>query len=145
LIYAVKVKGQSFVKIGWTQDGSLRSRMQNIQLANPHEIELLANAPGKRPEELAIHIRLKRVGLHHRGEWFRLEGETLVVLAEMREHEQETYVTRQQWHSAIARERREAGHAVTRSSRARDPVAARRQERMKWWADRGIAVTPDIP
>ena len=60
-----------FVKIGVSVDPN--KRLQNLQTANPFKLKLLATTRGGYFLESHLHTQFEF--LHHRNEWFRLEGE----------------------------------------------------------------------
>jgi hypothetical protein len=69
-----------FVKIGFANNP--RYRLRILQLANPHQLELLATLPGGPEIEQQLHVAFGRY--HHRGEWFRLEGELALYVERLR-------------------------------------------------------------
>ena len=62
------IRSGDFVKIGFSTN--TQYRMTHLQIANPHEPELLFEIEGDKLIENYIHLVLK--GHHHRGEWFHL-------------------------------------------------------------------------
>lgn len=69
-VYFIQCGG--LVKIGSASD--VRARLSNLQVASAAPLTLLAIIPNEAPNnEFALHKRFHQH--HHRGEWFRLEGE----------------------------------------------------------------------
>lgn len=68
-IYVIRSLGEpGLVKIGFT-GRSVPQRMSEGQTFSPHDLEILAEVPGGRNLERAIHDLFKEH--HHRGEWYR--------------------------------------------------------------------------
>jgi hypothetical protein len=65
------VQSGEFVKIGISSGAA--NRLQKMQVGNPTKMEPLFSLPGGKEREAALHGRFR--AYHHRGEWFRLEGE----------------------------------------------------------------------
>lgn len=83
MIYAIHAVGTEYVKIGvsiWRK----RSRLSELQCANPFELVIVAQADWPHYQERTIHRYLKLHGLHVRGEWFRNEGHTEALIGMMR-------------------------------------------------------------
>lgn len=70
VIYFIEAIGTGFVKIGFTRQMAGK-RMQDLQVACPHELKLLAWMEEFEPREATIHSRFHH--LRHRGEWFKLD------------------------------------------------------------------------
>lgn len=66
-VYIVKVG--EYVKIGYSAD--VRGRIMEMQVSNPHAVELLYAFPGDEKIEDFLHYAFDH--LHHRGEWFRMD------------------------------------------------------------------------
>lgn len=69
-------KAGNFLKIGHTD--TPKTRMNDIQVGCPYELELVAYCSGGRREEAMFHELASR--FHHRAEWFRFEGELMTWL-----------------------------------------------------------------
>ncbi len=69
-LYVVKVKGSRWYKIGISY--APLARLEALQTANPHELELCAQFESKRAaeEEARLHAALRL--FHLQGEWFHL-------------------------------------------------------------------------
>ena len=65
-----------FVKVGYATN--VVRRVAELQTGNPHELELLGVIPGGASEERTLHALL--AAEHHRGEWFRISGDTIPTL-----------------------------------------------------------------
>jgi len=68
------------VKIGYS--GTPKQRLRDLTAYSPVELCILAQRRGTYQDERALHKRLAAHRAH--GEWFRLEGEVLAVLEEMK-------------------------------------------------------------
>lgn len=71
ITYFVEAVGAGFVKIGRTENPWPRHRLHTIQSNCPHEVRFLGCVRGLVEREM--HARF--AAYHHRGEWYRLEGE----------------------------------------------------------------------
>jgi len=77
MIYVIKEKDTENYKIGYTGK-TARSRMAELQVANPTKLVYVTSFPGDMRHEKVIHkIFLCR---HIRGEWFRLSRSDLETL-----------------------------------------------------------------
>ena len=86
MIYAIRAVGTPFVKLGVSVGiGHKMQRIATLQTGCPFELVLIAQADWPNIEERRIHSRLKRLGLHARGEWFKDEGETNVIIDLLRD------------------------------------------------------------
>lgn len=85
MIYAIRVVGTEYVKFGFTKDKNPRNRVDAMQTGCPFELKLVAFGPGDRVAEQWIHLRLKRIRAHHRGEWFKQCPEVEKIIWEIRE------------------------------------------------------------
>ncbi len=114
----------------------MNRRMQNLQLASPFPLELMATCEGGRHEERNIHRQLKHSGLHVRGEWFKLEGATLICIEKMSPASFFCRKTEQQQRAIERQASKEAAYPVTPIACAHDldPISARRAQRRQWWA-----------
>lgn len=65
------IKCGEFLKIGIAAD--VRKRVKDMEMNNPHEMEVIHVMLGKRKEEKELHLRF--ADYRHRNEWFRFEGE----------------------------------------------------------------------
>lgn len=65
------VRCGEFVKIGYTR-GVPESKMTEFKVGSPYDYEMLASVPGGLRLQRKLHRIFKEV--HHRGEWFRMEG-----------------------------------------------------------------------
>lgn len=62
-----------YVKIGLSRTPA--KRLRSLECSNPYPMSLLAQIPGDRDDERALHHHFKH--LHHRLEWFRWSDEIL--------------------------------------------------------------------
>jgi hypothetical protein len=85
VIYAIRALETPYVKFGFTSDADVQKRIDSMQTGCPHELKSVAFGPGERDLEHKIHWRLKRLGVHHRGEWFVSCEETEKIIWEIRE------------------------------------------------------------
>ena len=85
MIYAIRAVGTDYIKFGYTQDRSIKSRLDTLQTGSPYELQPLAFGPGDRTTEALIHMRLRRANAHHRGEWFMDCKEAQAVMWEINE------------------------------------------------------------
>lgn len=68
------IKSGEFVKIGFCIGSHALYRLSSLQTGNPIKLELLAGlVDGDEETESRLHV--KYLSFHHRGEWFRYEGE----------------------------------------------------------------------
>jgi hypothetical protein len=65
--YVRMVNADGFIKIGVAT--SPESRLANMQVGSPYELELMHSEPGDETLEAQLHARFQH--LHVRGEWFR--------------------------------------------------------------------------
>lgn len=70
------VKSGHFVKIGTSKN--FISRLSELQVGNPEKLKILGRIFGDRTTEKKLHKRFAKH--HHRGEWFRLEGDLLKAM-----------------------------------------------------------------
>lgn len=113
MIYAIRAG--EFVKIGYTSD-SAETRIRAMQTGCPFELTIAAFGPGERALEWQYHFRLKREGVHVRGEWFKSCKETDWVIDKIRERGNEFERQRQedgQWRDEIP----SLGHNTARLDR----------------------------
>lgn len=82
MIYAMKC--ESWIKFGRSCN-SVHARLREIRVANPHEVELIAQADWPDEEEELIHVHLTQQ--HHRGEWFNDGEEAREVIRLMLDQE----------------------------------------------------------
>lgn len=75
------VRCQEPIKIGVAAD--VAARIADLQGANPHELELLAQVRGGRDFERQLHERFVQARI--RGEWFRPVEDLLLVIEKARE------------------------------------------------------------
>ncbi len=81
-IYVVLAKGTNRLKIGWTADSTL-GRLQDLQVACPFPLELLAVLPGSMLDERKFHARFRRFRVH--GEWFEASTPVLDFILSLSE------------------------------------------------------------
>lgn len=79
MIYAIHAETTAFVKIGITARHDISLRLTGLQNGNPHKLIVLGTAHWPDSTERNIHRFLKAYRV--RGEWFRMEGKALEVLA----------------------------------------------------------------
>jgi hypothetical protein len=75
-VYFVRMGDTDCVKVG--QTSRICARMSNLQVSCPTKLhlELQFKTPNHEAIELTIHTHLKSLGLHVRGEWFKLPKAT---------------------------------------------------------------------
>lgn len=78
-VYFCAVPGIAQVKIGWA--ANIRRRLNELACGAP-VLVLLGHQQGVRSDELALHDRF--VAYRMRREWFRLEGEVLAYVKDIR-------------------------------------------------------------
>ena len=81
VVYFLQVStGQ--VKIGYTREGSLKSRIRELQIGNHQELKLIRAVKGGGRQEswLHYHFRAHRI----RGEWFEFCEEMLTIIPSIR-------------------------------------------------------------
>jgi len=81
-VYFVECDG--FVKIGYS-GGRVEERADELSLGSPLEQAVAARLPGDRYLETLLHDLFK--SYHHRGEWFRVEGDLAEFLNGIRDKE----------------------------------------------------------
>jgi Meiotically Up-regulated Gene 113 (MUG113) protein len=77
LIYFVR-SHLGFIKIGYTT-AHPHDRLSEMQVGNPHELELVGVHKGTKQIEARLHKRFRH--LHVRGEWFREEPDLAEYVA----------------------------------------------------------------
>ena len=85
MIYAIRAIGTEYVKFGYTGEAEAKSRLRDLQVGSPHELQLIASGPGELALERKIHRRLKKAGEHVRGEWFTYGKEAYKIVWEIRD------------------------------------------------------------
>jgi hypothetical protein len=81
-VYFIQCSGTDFVKIGFTKSGSVKSRMDHLQVGNPYELRLLGTVSGVSSQvEKEIHTHFH--DYHHRGEWFRSDPVILEIISRL--------------------------------------------------------------
>jgi hypothetical protein len=85
MIYAIRAVGTDYIKFGYSTKGDASDRVAEMQTGCPFELMAIAWCEGDRVDEHRIHMRLKLVGAHARGEWFVSCPETDKVIWELRE------------------------------------------------------------
>ncbi len=106
LIYYVSTKSVKNypVKIGRTTQGGLGSRMSQLQIAMPYQLDVLMIHPGGAADELRIHDMFGRFRV--RGEWFdRHDALTAWLNDFWKEHKdwEAEYLTGRRWREATSR------------------------------------------
>ena len=74
MIYFALAVGSLTVKIGYTS-GRPEDRLAALSTGCPHDLVLLDSSFGDAKREAELHECF--ASLHHKGEWFRLDGELL--------------------------------------------------------------------
>lgn len=74
------IRGGGFIKIGFSTNPL--ARLIDLRTASPFELELLADIPGSKDDELQIHRLFS--DLHVRGEWFRDDDRILAFIKQTR-------------------------------------------------------------
>lgn len=94
-VYFLRCEG--FVKIGFTTEPA--RRLLNCQVGNPFTVTIAAQVFGDEALETSLHNRFRK--LRHRDEWFRDEGDLMVLVDELATMEPEDG----RWHAmgALAR------------------------------------------
>jgi hypothetical protein len=79
-VYFLVAAGSGLVKIGWVRHRlNVRARIEQLQPGCPYTlIEAFVLAPASRIDEGRVHRRF--MPLHHRGEFFRCEGDLRTLL-----------------------------------------------------------------
>jgi len=72
-VYFVRAGQTDLVKVGFAWDPD--RRLRTLQSANAERLHIIEKVPGSRAVERRFHKALTRLGLHVRGEWFRIAGE----------------------------------------------------------------------
>ena len=99
MIYVLRAAGSEFVKIGVSKGiGPKMVRISELQTGCPFELVLIAQADWPHIEERRIHARLKRFGLHVRGEWFIDKTETSEIIGLLRDG----HIGLDAWHKRIS-------------------------------------------
>jgi hypothetical protein len=80
-IYFLLVEHADAVKIGWTRDKSLKTRMRHYYTYCPLNVDVLKVIPGSMLEERALHRRFVRDRI--RAEWFRYSDELKAYIANL--------------------------------------------------------------
>lgn len=81
IVYLIRCKNTSYYKIGHT--GDLEARMGDLQVANPHELEVIGIIDADDKEEglsieKRLHLAFRKYRLH--GEWFDFKNRDIVWL-----------------------------------------------------------------
>jgi hypothetical protein len=80
MIYFIRPVGQRRIKIGYT-NGSIESRLSELQTGNPRPFEVLGLLPGDREDEKAYHEHFRRDRIQ--GEWFDPSPELIILVASL--------------------------------------------------------------
>ena len=75
-----KVKGKTYIKIGWACD--VQRRLRGLQVGNPEPLVLLHEIPGDRALERELHRRFWRYRIDEKSEWFEA-GPVTAYLGEL--------------------------------------------------------------
>jgi len=80
-VYAVIPEEGHLLKIGYT-GGTVDKRLAEMQSGSPSELRKLVDIPGTLHLEHVIHRLLW--AWHHRGEWFRYEGDVVLFVESLK-------------------------------------------------------------
>ena len=75
--YLYCVRSGRYIKIGFATD--MDKRLEDLQSENPEDLEVIWIREGEGHLEEAWHLKLKALGLHHRGEWFYLPEDMSIL------------------------------------------------------------------
>ena len=89
MIYAIRIHGTEFVKIGVARD--VRRRVSAIATSMPFKIDQLAVADWPNAEEKRIHHYLASYRI--RGEWFYMTYKTSTVIDLLRANDLQAWLT----------------------------------------------------
>jgi hypothetical protein len=78
--YVYFIRSGDCVKIGVATNP--RARFSSLQVAHPSDLELLAVTSGGEAREKILHRRFQHLAV--RGEWFRLEGDLVEYIADLK-------------------------------------------------------------
>lgn len=82
VVYFIRAKGVSLVKIGYSSNPE--QRLRNLQTSCPHQLDILATLPGSQQTEADIHKKFGHLRMN--GEWFRLTSELFAFIGEITAH-----------------------------------------------------------
>jgi hypothetical protein len=71
VIYIVWAKGTDFIKVGYTADVTINSRLGDLQVGCPYPLEVVVFAEGSMQDEAQYHQMLVEAKAYVRGEWFK--------------------------------------------------------------------------
>ena len=128
MIYAIRAVGTDYIKIGYTTEDLLRTRLSTLQIGCPFELEMIAAGPGTISEEQQLHVLLTAAGRHHRGEWFISSPETDQIIERLKAYQKpEVQIPPMQ-----PARKRKLGRILEYAEEL-TPIERRRQQRLDWW------------
>lgn len=72
IVYVIQCENLPFVKIGFTNYGTIKRRLHTLQTASPFDLRVLLEIGGDVALERELHDRFRRYKI--RGEWYHLKG-----------------------------------------------------------------------
>lgn len=84
VVYFFQKGRRQVIKIGYS--GDHEERRQNLQVATPDRLRLIATIPGTRAVEAALHKRFREHKIT--GDWYRLEGTLAEYVAELKDNDE---------------------------------------------------------
>jgi agmatine/peptidylarginine deiminase len=82
MIYAIQCGANGPIKLGIAKNAE--KRLANLQVANHEKLQLVITQETYDDHKIELELHRRCTAHHIRGEWFRPEGEVLVVIEEMR-------------------------------------------------------------
>lgn len=73
IVYVVQAETGGPVKIGYSREGGLKSRVASLQTGNPYKLRVVHTEPGSVEDERELHRTFRRYRMS--GEWFRAHYE----------------------------------------------------------------------
>ena len=84
VVYFFQKGRRQVIKIGYS--GDHEERRQNLQVASPDRLRVIATIPGNRAVEGALHKRFREYKIT--GDWYRLEGELAEYVASFKDNDE---------------------------------------------------------
>lgn len=81
-IYFLLAENADAVKIGYTRQKSMKTRMRYFYTYSPYSVDLLLIMPGSMIQERDIHKRFVKDKIH--GEWFRYSDELKAYIEKLK-------------------------------------------------------------
>ena len=136
MIYAIRAVGTDYIKIGYTTEDLLRTRLSTLQIGCPFELELIAAGPGTISEEQQIHVLLTAAGRYFRGEWFVSSPETDQVIERLKAHRKPEVKM-----PPMVLDRKSKLARILEYAEELTPIERRRRERLDWWKLHGDRIS----